>query len=249
MSELVLHHFLFSHYNEKARWALAYKQLPHRRVGVIPGPHVKAMRKLSGQTATPVLVVDDEVIAGSAALIDRLETLYPEPALYPPEGPEREQALAWQARLDDQLGPDTRSIVWGVLLENPGYAARLFGHDLNAVLKFFYGKLLARARDGIVKVNRVTPKNIARARQEVAVLLDEIAAAVSRSGYLVGDRFSVADLTAASLLSPLLWLEHADMRRPEPLPPALQALLEEYASHPAAEWAQNMFNQHRPDTQ
>ena len=249
MSEIVLHHFLFSHYNEKARWALAYKQVPHRRVGVIPGPHTRSMLRLSGQTKTPILQVDGEAVPGSAALIDRLESLFPEPPLYPAEPTEREQALAWQERLDEQLGPDTRSIVWGVLIEDPAYAARLFGHELNPLFKFLYGKLLARARSGIVKVNGVTPKNIARARQNVAALLDEIATAVEAGGYLVGGRFSVADLTAASLMSPVLRLTHADMRRPEPIPPALEALLDEYAAHPAMVWAVDMFRQHRPDTQ
>ncbi len=246
MTELVLHHFLYSHYNEKARWALAYKNAPHRRVGVIPGPHAKPMRKLSGQTKTPVLKVDGDVVCGSAALIDRLETLFPEPALYPADPGEREQALAWQARVDEQLGPATRSLVWGVLIEQPRYAARMFGRDLNPALRYLYGHMLRRARGLIVKANGVTADNLARARRDVATLLDEIAAAVAATGYLAGSAFSVADLATASLLSPIFRQGHADMRRPEPMPPALDALFAEYAAHPAIRWAMEMFSRHRP---
>lgn len=248
MSDIVLHHFLFSHFNEKARWALAYKNLPHQRVGVIPGVHAKRMRQLSGQTKTPVLVVDGKIVCGSAALINELETRFPEPALYPADAAARAQALAWQERVDTQLGPDTRSIVWGVLIENPGYTARMFGRDLNPVLQYGYGHMLKRGRRLIVKLNRVSPDNLARARIAVEKMLDEIAAGVSATGYLAGSAFSVADLAAASLLSPLLRLEYADMRRPEPMPPALTALIDEYAPHPAMIWAAEMFRQHRPPT-
>jgi glutathione S-transferase len=55
-ARVVLHQFVASHYNEKARWALDWKGVAHRRITYFPGPHALAMRRLSGQTATPVLV-------------------------------------------------------------------------------------------------------------------------------------------------------------------------------------------------
>jgi hypothetical protein len=53
--EIVLHQFPASHFNEKARWALDWKGLPHRRASYLPGPHAPRIRRLTGQTATPVL--------------------------------------------------------------------------------------------------------------------------------------------------------------------------------------------------
>ena len=35
----VLYHLKVSHYNEKARWALDYKGVPHVRRAAIPGRH------------------------------------------------------------------------------------------------------------------------------------------------------------------------------------------------------------------
>jgi glutathione S-transferase len=85
MSEhsLVLHQFPASHYNEKARWALDWKGLAHRRISYLPGPHVPRIRRLSGQAQTPVLVLDGRVVAGSAQIIDALERAFPERPLYP----------------------------------------------------------------------------------------------------------------------------------------------------------------------
>jgi len=52
---LTLYQFPISHYCEKARWALDYKKLDYRKVNLLPGPHMKKTKKLSGKTQVPVL--------------------------------------------------------------------------------------------------------------------------------------------------------------------------------------------------
>ena len=133
-----------------------------------------------------------------------------------------------------------------MLLEEPKFTARMFGRDVNPLMRFAYSKILPRKRELIVKVNAVSPEDVAAARTRLASQLDDIAAAVNDSGYLVGDAFSVADLACASLLSPLFQQEHADMKRPEPLPRRLLDLFSEYDRHPAIAWADTMFQRHRP---
>ncbi|MCA9686256.1 MAG: glutathione S-transferase N-terminal domain-containing protein, partial [Myxococcales bacterium] len=49
---LELVQFAFSHYNEKARWALDYKGLAHRRRSLLPGPHVPVVKLLTGKAET-----------------------------------------------------------------------------------------------------------------------------------------------------------------------------------------------------
>jgi len=51
----VLCPFTFSHFNEKARWALDYKGIRHVRHPLVPGFHASTVRKMTGQTAMPVL--------------------------------------------------------------------------------------------------------------------------------------------------------------------------------------------------
>lgn len=60
---VVLHQFRASHFNDKARWALAAKGIRHERVTYLPGPLQFPIKRLSGQTATPVLVFDGTVTA------------------------------------------------------------------------------------------------------------------------------------------------------------------------------------------
>jgi len=84
-ADLVLHMFPASHFNEKARWGLDWKGLPHARVAYLPGPHGPQLRRLSGQAQTPVLVMRGRVIPGSARILDELERAFPQRPLYPEE--------------------------------------------------------------------------------------------------------------------------------------------------------------------
>src|SRR3954462_6264996 len=85
----VLWHLKVSHYNEKARWALDYKRVPHVRRAAIPGRHAKIARQLWAGTTFPVLELDGQVIGDSTLIIRELERRYPEPPLYPDDPDER----------------------------------------------------------------------------------------------------------------------------------------------------------------
>src|SRR5947209_6084779 len=75
----VLWHLKVSNFNEKARWALDYKQVPHLRKAVVPGQHVKVAQRLSGTRTFPILVVDGRPISDSTDIVAELETRWPDP--------------------------------------------------------------------------------------------------------------------------------------------------------------------------
>ena len=63
-----------SHYNEKVRWALDYKRIPHIRRSLLPGPHTVKAERLTGDTSTtPVLTVDGRSIGDSTRIIASIE--------------------------------------------------------------------------------------------------------------------------------------------------------------------------------
>jgi glutathione S-transferase len=74
--------FRHSPYNEKVRWALDLKRVPHRRRSLLPGPHLATVRKLSGHTHTPLILADGQALDGSARILQRLEARWPQPALF-----------------------------------------------------------------------------------------------------------------------------------------------------------------------
>jgi glutathione S-transferase len=242
---LELHQFASSHFNEKARWALDYKAIPHRRISYLPGPHMPAIKKLTnGNTTTTPVLVAGETVQGSANIIAYLEEHYPEPPLYPSEPG---SALDWQSRLDAELGPAVRTVVFAVLVNEPGFLTLTFARDKPWYKQTAFRAMLPLLLPIIKKANGAdSEENIQHCQGVVDDYLNEIARVTAATGYLVGDNFTVADLTAAALLAPLAKLNHEDMRRPTPMPQAMTALINAYAEHPTLQWVHRMYDQHRP---
>ena len=107
----VLWHFTVSHFNEKVRWALDFKRIPHVRRALLPGFHFLKVWRMTGQTAVPVLVLDGRPIHDSTRIIEAVERAYPEPPLYPRDESERRRALALEDFFDEQFGPSIRAML------------------------------------------------------------------------------------------------------------------------------------------
>lgn len=245
-SPIELHQFSHSHFNEKVRWTLDYKNLPHVRICYIPGPHAPQIRRLSGQTETPVLRFEGRTVNGSARIIDLLEQRFPSPALYPSDPAERDESLAMQARLDAGLGVEVRRAVFETTLDVPAFGVATFASEKAAWKQKLYQATFPITRAVMKKVMNITPETGRRARERVAAELDFLAEKSAATGYLVGDRFSIADLTGAALLGPVALVDHPDMRQAEPRPPRFSELCAEWADHPGMQWAKSIWAKHRP---
>jgi glutathione S-transferase len=194
----------------------------------------------------PLLQHDGGYISGSAAIIDWLESQYPEPALSPVETALRAKAVALQTRFDATVGPATRTLLFEVLLNEPDYLCDTFSASKPWLKRLAFRATFPAAKGFIRKGNGVFPDNIARSRLITQAALEEVAAGVEKTGYLVGNRFSVADLCAASLLAPLTNVRHPDMQRIEPIPFSVQEFLAQWADHAAIAWVHQMYAVHRP---
>jgi glutathione S-transferase len=242
MERATLHQFQFSHYNEKARWALDFKGVAHVRRSLLPGPHVLPMMRLSGQKSVPVLAIDGEVVAGSARIVDELEKRFPRPALYPADDAERREALELQQWFDEEVGPEIRRAYFYDVLPGSKYAAEGFIIGRNGLTKAAYRMLFPAIRAVMMRDMKIDAAGAARGVERTNEALNLVAA---RSGYLVGDRFSVADLTAAALLSPAVMPSQFPYAVPEPRSAGLQRWLSRWNGHPGAAWVAEMYRKHR----
>ena len=242
MSEPVeLLQFRFSPYNEKARWTLDYKKIPHTRISLAPGPHAAKIRKLTGQTATPVLKIGQRAIAGSAKIIDELEKLYPTPALYPADAGERRRAMEIQKRFDDDLMPRIRRAILMTVIDDGFYVAKVFGAG------FFFGLTFPLIKGLVKKGNGITgPESVADGEKAAQEAFDWTAKEAKATGYLAGNKFTVADLAVASCLATCIDPPHPDMERPTPRPKALDDWLARWRAHPGGTWVMDMYKKHRP---
>ena len=246
MAPPVLWQFRFSHFNEKVRWALDFKRVPHVRRALLPGFHFRKIWSMTGQTAVPVLVVDGRPIHDSTRIIAALERAYPEPPLYPRNERERRRALELEDFFDKELGPSVRvMLVHAQFVQNPDLTAALFtvgmGRGSRRTLRILAPvfRPLYRFR---YKINAASAEV---AREKTIAAVDRIERELQPSGYLVGDGFSVADLTAAALLYPFVQPPEFPYPWPHPLPAWLGEYRASLAGRAGFQWLEEMYRRHR----
>ena len=239
--------FRHSPYNEKVRWALDLKRVPHRRRSLLPGPHMGVVKKLTGRTQTPVLVMaDGTAISGSARILDWLEEHHPEPRLMPDSPAEREQVRDIQRRFDDDITPRIRRAVLDALLRRPRYFAAVFAEAESPLKRRFYSLIVPLAAPLVRKGNGIT--GAAAVADGIAAgheAMELVAAHTTATGYLVGGHFTLADIAAATTLATLVRPANSPMQSPQPVDPLFAELIAPFQKHSAAQWVRDIYARHR----
>ncbi|HEY1853269.1 MAG TPA: glutathione S-transferase family protein [Solirubrobacterales bacterium] len=249
-SRPLLWQLAISHYSEKVRWALDYKRVPHRRRSTLAGIHIAVALYLTrGATVTfPILELGGATIADSTAAIAALERRHPERPLYPEDPGERRRALALEHHFDEGLGPAARLLPFHELGREP----EMFG-ELAALavppplsraptLLASYARVYTRRRFGVAGEAAA-----ARARAAIVAALEriEIELASGDGMHLVGERFSVADLTAASLAFPVVMPEGGPLPADIRLPSELERFRAELRERPGYRWVEETYARYR----
>jgi glutathione S-transferase len=241
----LLWHIPLSHFNEKVRWTLDYKRIPHRRKVLGPDYLYKAWRA-TGQGKLPILFLDGKAIADSTRIIAALEERYPDPPLYPRDADARARALALEDFFDEGLGPAVRAaIVTPLFRSDPDIALRVLTtgmpdkayQTIRPLIRIFPSFYRMR--------HKISEAQLQADRATVAAGLDRIEAERNGRAYLVGDQFSVADLTAAALLGPALQARQIQYPLQVELPEYLKTYQQGVLKHPAAQWALGIYAKHR----
>jgi glutathione S-transferase len=241
----VLWHLKVSHYNEKARWALDYKGIPHVRRAAMPGRHLAIAKRLAGTTTFPVLMIDGEAIGDSTQIIEALERRYPDPPLFPDDPRARRRARELDDFFDEELGPHVRLLWVKSGLASPTVTLGAFFPDLTGGRR-----TAARAMFPLIRRRFVTTLSIDDAAVDLA--WEKVRAAGQRfkkelgpSGYLVGDSFTVADLTAAALVSPAVAPEQFPYPQPQRGHPLFAPLRDALSESGLLQWSREIYARHR----
>jgi glutathione S-transferase len=239
-----------SHYSEKARWALDCKGIDHVRRAPLPGMHIPIALWLTGGAhfTFPVLELDGKRIGDSTAVIAALEERYPEPALYPEDPAERARALELEDFFDEEAGPYMRQAIFHELVNEPEMFGELAAGNVpgpfskSKGLASAYARTYASLRFGANKADAAE-----RSRAKISTAFDRLDAEVeaTEGEYLVGDSFSVADLTAASILYPMVAPPDGPISPDLPSPPAFERFRAEFTERPGFIWIEEMYRRHR----
>jgi glutathione S-transferase len=240
---LTLYQFPISHYCEKIRWALAYKGLNYRTRNLLPGLHVRQTRRLSDNPMVPILVHDVRVLQNSRDIISYLDETFPDHPLTPGDPEQRRQALEWEDYLDREIGIHLRRYCYSVLLEHPSVLIPFFTHRGP-----WYGPLLLRLgfpvlRQRMRRFLNIKEATAATSRKRLLRAVHRIGKHLQGRGYLVGEGFTRADLTAAALLGPLAMPTQYGLPWPASMPAEIDRLAQILATE--LQWVSELYAAHR----
>ncbi|KIU45364.1 hypothetical protein QU42_13715 [Bradyrhizobium sp. UASWS1016] len=180
MSELILHHYDFSNYSEKARVAMGFKSLRWKSVTippVLPKPDLTPIT--GGYRRAPVLQIGADVYCDTRLILRELERRHPEPSLFPAGSTGLANAVSAWAE-----GPLFRAIMlyaWGT------------NHDLMPP-QLFEDRAGMRGLPvpSVASVERAAARNAPLVRAQLPLVEDMLA---DQRTWICGERFTVADLS------------------------------------------------------
>lgn len=236
--------FGISHFCEKARWALDWHGIEYEEVGWPPGLHqILAKRWGAKATTVPILLDGAQLIQESGTIIDWADQRAQD------RGREltRSDALKIEQRADDIIGVHIRRLFFAEMLPKSPYLTRP-GLFLNSSVSHrFVGSMMWPVTWRVMmKMYDITPDAASDSRAKLEAELDWLDSKLSDArSYLVGDRFSRADLTVSSLLAPFACPEEIPAFRDSSFPDALIADSERWKQRPVMHWVKEQYEAHR----
>jgi glutathione S-transferase len=243
----------FSHFCEKARWALDVAGVAFREEAHVPGLHRFAVKRARGKPGSvPVLVVEGAGVIDDSPLIVRwADAQAPEHRkLLPAQGSARySEALALERELDVELGPHSRRLAYFHMLPQ----RRQFLHQMgiatppleHAVVRATFPLLRRLIRRAL----RIDEAGASRSRDSVRRVFDKVGQRLADGRpHLLGDTFGAADIAFAALASPILAPPEHPLRAGRalaPPPPGLADEIRAFRETPAGSYALRLYRERR----
>jgi glutathione S-transferase len=233
-----------SHYCEKARWALQRAQLDYREERHVQGLHQLYARRAGGGITVPVLVTPEGPIGESEQILEWADARTEPARRLFTEGEDRDLAVAVSRRLDERLGPHGRRLIYVRMFEQPQLMLRFNDQGVPRWEDRTLRLTLPVAKRFIARVLDIRP-GVEREDEHVVFsefdwIADQLA---DGRPYLLGERFSAADLTFAALAAPVVLPSVYGV----PLPPlelldtTTTELVERGREHPAGAFALRLY--------
>jgi glutathione S-transferase len=238
-----------SHFCEKARWALDRIGAPYTEERYPPVLHVRACRRAGGGRTTPILVTDVGVYADSTDILGFLDMRHADGwRPYPTDEAERAEVLELEELFDTRLGPHSRRLAYFYLMPHREMFCATAVAGVRRRDERIFRALLPLVRVLMRRGMRIDAPSAKRSLDRVREVFQTVGERIGDGReYLVGDRFTAADLTFAALAAPLLLPREYGSPLPSlaDLPAELLPLIDELRSSPAGNLALRLYRDHR----
>lgn len=238
-----------SHYCEKARWALE-----RLRITYIEEPHPPLFHRLATSrngrgTSVPVLVTERGTFGDSKDILQYLDQITTvSKRLYPSEPNLCHKVEKLETLFDTQLGTSTRLWFYSYMLDNRKLLLRMFCEGVNPVEQKIFTVVLPLIQEAMRQRLKITAESAANSHNKIKRIFETVNERLADGRtYLVGDSFSAADLTFASLAAPTVLPKEYSVRLPQldELPDKMAATIKEFRKTPAGEYALRLFREER----
>ncbi|MFO0557040.1 MAG: glutathione S-transferase family protein [Polyangiales bacterium] len=249
MSKAIFITIPFSHYCEKARWALDRAGVEYEERGYLPGLNRAATVRYGG-TTVPMLVHDGLVLKDSTDIVAYADRRASSAArrLVPEDAALRDEALAIEDRLDKRMGVAARAWAYTYVLEDLAILRQLATHGLPTLQRLALGSLAGPLAMVIRKGLRIGPTTREWGKTRVDEDLAFVGSMIADGRrFLVGDQLSVADVALATLSAPALLPDEYPPGLPalDALPSDASAQVRRWRETPAGQFALRIYREHR----
>jgi len=207
-----------SHYCEKARWALDRVGMPYREEPHAPLLHRLATKRNESGTL-PVLVHGGSRFIDSTDILTHADEVCGGDLLYPRDAALRREVDALEEQFDTELGPHTRRWAYAQLLPQANLLRSVWSRGVPRFEASLIPLITPLARRLVRAAYKITPESAQRSLERVRDVFRQVDERLGDGRrFLVGERFTAADLTFASLAAPVLSLSSAALSIPRSMP-------------------------------
>ncbi len=218
---LVLYHHGSSACAAKVRFALAEKALhwESRYVDILRGEQfAPAYVALNPKAVVPTLVHDGAVVVESTVICEYLEETFPDHPIYPKSPLERARVRVWTKAVDEELHPACSAITYVVSHRHTILRDGGLGNFEEFVARGAGEGMAARAQKWQWIQHGLEAPGAAEKIRLYDAYLHKMERALVSAEWLVGERFSMADVAMAPYFNRLAALSMAGIWRNGRLP-------------------------------
>ena len=248
----------FSNYNDKARWALQRCGVAFHEERYMPGFSSGAVAfatrgrggkadRVSTRFSTPFMICEDGSYLSDSTDIARFASSHL------PQG----EGLFPDARVDElverfsaRLGPYTRLVAYYHALRHDGLLEKLAARNVGPSQARWFRAVYPLGKRALTRSLGLSAPRAQRAMDRIDEEVEFAMSTRGQSPYLLGDRFTAADLTFSAMLAPAILVSPAEgyggaLPDLDELDDEAQRLVARYRGAPAGQFALRMYRDER----
>jgi glutathione S-transferase len=236
-----------SHYCEKARWALDRVALPYKEAPHAPLLHRLATMRNDGGSV-PMLVYGSSRFIDSTDILVHADAVCGGNLLYPRDAILRREVDALEERFDTELGPHARRWAYAQLLRQTKLLHSMWSCGTPRFEASLVPVIAPLVRRLVRSTYKITTESTQRSLERIQGLFRQVDELLSDGRrFLIGERFTAADLTFAALAAPLLLPAECRAAQPDfdTLPAPMREQILRLRDTDAGRFALRLFSQER----